>query len=344
MRSIYQIQAHLKTNDKTDTQVLAYHIYQVATAIPEMIPDAVEQVMSARRGNDEALSPVLLASRRAWHVCILSFNRLCHSAGGTDTEGYVIHALVRCFAEVLKCIDVVANVESRNTGTDPLAPRVTAKTKKALSDKGTVLLSGVVKLLSAMLEELDPKADSHSALFEGVAFVILNKLGPTLFVLTFGHARGTMEAEIAAGAGSHTQAGNDEQFSECIDDAQLTSAQLLAPYLVHLLARLMSAAPFCLRTATSKTNKKPEQGDHLGGMKSVLSTAAKERLQKTLVKCMFTDSSQEDETSFKDCLRMPKPIATVDVPHQDVDRRQWFKQEVWRLLGWEILCTDNDTW
>jgi hypothetical protein len=70
-----------------------------------------------------------------------------------------------------------------------------------------------------------------------------------------------------------------------------------------------------------------------------LATKAKESLQRTLVRCMFGTRDADNDNLLGDCLKLPpatfKPVPAPKVKSADVG--QWFQEEVWRLLGWEIL-------
>ena len=76
--------------------------------------------------------------------------------------------------------------------------------------------------------------------------------------------------------------------------------------------------------------------------KGRLSSLAKDRLQRTLVHCMFGDNTDDE---FLDILTKPMPsmrvnnlasVAKVD----DHEVEQWFKEEVWRLVGWDVMAKE----
>lgn len=71
-----------------------------------------------------------------------------------------------------------------------------------------------------------------------------------------------------------------------------------------------------------------------------ISMLAKERLQRALVNAVFgTQGLEEDSAIPVQCLRMPVlSDARVTVPRvKETEVAEWFKDEVWRLLGWELL-------
>jgi hypothetical protein len=68
-----------------------------------------------------------------------------------------------------------------------------------------------------------------------------------------------------------------------------------------------------------------------------LLSSVKTKLQNTLLKAVFG----QDDPLFSDSLVQPVKPAEDRCPHsQTLDKpvSEWFTQEVWRLLGWEILA------
>ena len=74
-----------------------------------------------------------------------------------------------------------------------------------------------------------------------------------------------------------------------------------------------------------------------------LSAQAKDRLQRTLIHCMFGDDGAGEHDEFADVLRMPARLGSVpNMPKvEDKDVGEWFTGEVWRLVGWDLLGKDG---
>ncbi|KAI7363852.1 hypothetical protein KC336_g21538, partial [Hortaea werneckii] len=128
------------------------------------------------------------------------------------------------------------------------------------------------------------------------------------------------------------------------DEPGLQQAKLEAPYLIHLLARLMNAAPAHLGAIISTKTGKPKQANNKGSMKGALVLAAKDRLQRTLINCMFGTEGVDAQSPLMDCLKMPMaPSTPLPMPKvKEAEVQEWFKEEVWRLLGWEVLSKEGD--
>ncbi|KAK1057698.1 hypothetical protein LTR33_013574 [Friedmanniomyces endolithicus] len=106
----------------------------------------------------------------------------------------------------------------------------------------------------------------------------------------------------------------------------------------------MAAAPRHLGANISAKTGKAKQSDNKCSMKGALALHAKDRLQRTLMNCIFGAEGLDEEDPFMDCLRMPSVTGQLHVPMpkvKDVEVQDWFKGEVWRLLGWEILSKEG---
>jgi hypothetical protein len=275
--------------------------------------------------------------------------RLSQARDATETLGQAIYALVQMYSKLLDCLDAISTSEIRRAAVETSSPvklkqaspsKAKAKQQKQINIKDNAALNLLTKLLCSIIDSLDPKVDVHKSLYEGFAYVLLKRLGERLYLLIFGHAQGpTIEDEIAA----YNEADEIEDIPEGAQangkEKQLKVAKLEAPYLIHLLTQIMNAAPAHLGAAVLTRAGKPKQSVK-GSMKGALAVDARERLQRTLINCMFGEEGSSDE--FHDCLKMPTmkgpslPMPKVKEP----EVQEWFKEEVWRLLGWEILSRE----
>jgi hypothetical protein len=74
-----------------------------------------------------------------------------------------------------------------------------------------------------------------------------------------------------------------------------------------------------------------------------LSAAAKDRLQRTLITCMYGDKGDDE---FLDVLTKPVPCTRLGslqkvAKVEDKDVEEWYKKEVWRLVGWDVLVRES---
>jgi hypothetical protein len=344
MRSIYQIHAQLRSHDKTEPQLLAYQIVRAAAALAQVVAKTIEHQKIPGQTDSYALKSVLVAASRSCRSLNTGFNRICHVAGGAEVRGQVIYAFVQAYRKLIECLGDISESESAGSGQPDVLSKGRSK-QRVPTAKDNVTLDLMTRLLCTMIDELDSTAEAHRALFEGFAFVILEKLGPQLYLMTFGQPRGpTIEAEIMASKSSEEAESGRAPTSRTADEQKLNAAKLEAPYLIHLLNRLMATASAHLGTVMANKTGKAKQANSKGSTKSVLAVAAKERLQRTLVNCMFGTEGLEESDPFMDCLRMPvltsQPLPMPKL--KEVDVGDWFMEEVWRLLGWEILGGEGD--
>ena len=181
----------------------------------------------------------------------------------------------------------------------------------------------------------------HKELFEGFAYCILNKLGNSLYLCVFGEARASsIEQEIMrSNAPDDIEDVATPAALPAAEELGMRKANLQAPYLIHLLTRLMTLAPSHLGAAINARAGKSKAANSKGSMKGALAVIAKDRLQRTLVTCMFGTEGVDSDDTFMDCLKMPTAMKEVlPMPKvKEVEVQEWFGEEVWRLLGWEVL-------
>lgn len=204
-------------------------------------------------------------------------------------------------------------------------------------------LSLYATFLGNLVDMLDPKLEANRPLFEGFTYCILDLLGKRMYSIIFGHSRAPdLEAEIKQDV--DIDPNQSELPTTTIrppqpEDDERKQIKLEAPYLLHLLNRIMITAPAHfgkVKSSKAKNNKAPS--------KNTLALSAKECLQRTLVNAIFGTEGGNDDDLFKDCLKMPTPgEGTPTMPKvKEIDVLEHFKEEVWRCLGWDILAKDAE--
>ncbi len=349
MRSLFQVHKILKNHDRTEPSLLAYHLVQAAEALPQLVGKRVEQDDLAGKTAIDGFKPIIVATGRCFRYLISGFDRLTHVAGGSELCGQVTYAFVQMYSKLVDLIEAISKVETSSTAvTVPTKsiPSKKAKVPAAMGVRSTPLLDLLTRLLSSMLDRLDSKAETHRPLFEGFAYTVLNKLGPKLYTIAFGHPRAQDIAEEIQAGVQTLEAEENEGASADLSDAESFKAatKLQAPYLIHLLNHIMTAAPGYLGAAINAKTGKPKAANNKGSVKGALTVVAKERLQRTLVNCMFGAEGASEEDPFKECLNMPVTSgpALLMPKLKGGDVKDWFQEEIWRLLGWEILSSERD--
>ena len=303
LRSLYHIHTTLKRHRGIDPALLAHHLVRAASAVPQVIRQCYERVLNPEdaRAETTKLQNVLAACERTVAMLLVGVNRLSVLNGGEDVVGHVVYAFAKMFAAVLGCVELASDAE---TARDVAVRSGTTNTKvkTVLVGEDGSLLESITSLLTSMLEGLNPTFNTHRALFEAFAFSTLEMLGARLYLVVFGHARpATLEEEIACSISTPTPSSSDSDDDDdeaaSLRDASFCKTRLESPYLIHLLSRVLAAAPsFLDDTATAGTTGA-----------GALTQLAKDRLQATLLQCMFGTEGLEDADPLLviESLRMP---------------------------------------
>ncbi|CAK4030157.1 Hypothetical predicted protein [Lecanosticta acicola] len=333
MRHIFRIQTASKQHQHSDASELAYHLQQAVATISELVQREIRACMDD--ADSDRLRKTLVVITRSIVSVFVGFKKLSSEDDGLTMQGKVVYAVVMMFKNLLSGIDTISTAEIEKTvGTASSGTAPTSKNSKgngkAVSTQQSPMLSTLTSFIGDVVHLLDAKVEANRALFEGFTYCTLELLGARLFSSTFGHIRAsTIEAEIRQG---------DAQ-----DESTQQQIRVEAPYLIHLLHRVMLAAPSHLGSAITKGGKPRSMIKHKNSPKDALAVAAGQCLQRTLVNSIFGTEGIDEEDPFMDCLKMPSAAGgPVSMPKgKDTDFQEWYKEEVWRLLGWEILARED---
>lgn len=274
---------------------------------------------------DDHLNSVVRAVARTYSLLLRGLDRVSELRSHQQVSE-LIFSLVEMIRELLKCLHETARTQVNDSAPqDAIDSGATKKTPRS-QDVPKIF----AQLIMAMLDKLDAKKQAHREMFEGFAFVILERVGKELYTLAFGKERAaSLEQEI--GRPGDVLVHSTERDSE--DSSRLGRVGAEAPYLLSIFQRAVSLAPAHL------TNLDTTARVTRNSNKSSLPTIAKERLQQTLVQGMFGP-----DDAWRDVLKTPaRPrVGTLPPKEGKVDVGMWFTEEVWRVLGWEILGREGD--
>lgn len=371
MQHLYQLHKLLQQSP-SDNAVLVYHLCQAALSLASVISAACKQhhalsTLSAAvanpRGAPAATTPqfqraadlasVFLASARAFTSLFHGLKKVSDNDAERKIYGPVIYAYVRAFSSLLDSITEAslarAQIELAATEAEPSSTRgrkSKAPSKAPKAPKEENIPRAISTFLAALLSSLDASNATHRELFEGFMFVLLERAGNRLYLYTFDRERSaTLEHDISPSENLGTSAtGTKKQL-------ELRAANVEAPNLLAVLERAMAVAPAHMAIQPAAVPQASKGGKaatkqtaaRLAGStgKSGLSLYARDKLQRTLVNAVFGCDESND---FMDCLRMPARLAPLPAPPKidEQDMGNWFKEELWRLLGWEILGRETD--
>ncbi|KAF2867731.1 hypothetical protein BDV95DRAFT_174474 [Massariosphaeria phaeospora] len=284
------------------------------------------------------LACAIRATARAFTVVLVGLKKITDSGSERRFPGLVIYECVKMFKGTLAAISDSARLTA---ATHSIAQTKAAANRGATTPpKDSAASRALAQLLNILMSFLDKNDKCHQQIFDGCLFVLLERIGKQLFYCTFGrHRSPNIEDDIALAPLPTTPAEVSKRETETL------AIRLEVRALVLVLERALGLAPNHMNPQPQRSPSRLARTLSLKTLppksKARLSQQAKDRLQRTLVSCMFGEEVEDD---FLEVLRMPArfgPLPTVaKVEDRDVD--DWFKGEVWRLVGWDILGRERE--
>ena len=189
------------------------------------------------------------------------------------------------------------------------------------------------ELVTTMMRCLDVTIPSHTEVLEGFLFLLLKRVGQALKVFVFDN--GILQEPEVDGIGSTTPKGTATNHQ---------AIQAQAPCLVYLLEQAqlftinLNFQPQAIPNSTELPQKPRTPSSTPSTM--TLSNHAQIRLQHTLLTAVFGNQTRSD---FQAAFTAPTtPIGEIMTAKFGEGIRaegvqDWFKQEVWRIIGWDAL-------
>lgn len=343
------------SNPNPDT--LCFALVRTANALGKAIRLVAHRHEQLSRQNMQTSGPASLDQDKsnfalAMTICARGFmsvlvglTRLTKATDDPRLTTLVVCELADMFKTVLVAIESVACQTAQQTCVQIVESVRSKDRAPAKIVKESVPARSLAHLLIGLLGFLDKTDTVHQQIFDGFVYLLLERVGQRLFYCTFGrHRSSSVEGDIEA----PFEPASPEESRKCEVDALGTHLEVKA--LVLVLERAMGLAPNHMNpqsSSTGRSQKKPGRTLSLKNLpaasKARLSPIAKERLQRTLVTCMYGDKSDDE---FLDVLTKPLPsmrlgslqnVARVE----DKDVEDWYKKEVWRLVGWDVLSKDS---
>lgn len=303
------------------------------------VPSSVDQELDKKLASIARIFPYLLSS----------LDKANQADQGRGLQGQVIYSYIEILRDLLAHICTLSASQEKKKD---LGPRRSAKgrftrtarrnSSLALSplppDKTVLKLSN---LLLALTSALDTTNAADNAILEGFLFFLLTRVGTALKVFVFGSdCRDFLDLnpQIKASAADFEQ------------DKKTTEAQ--APYLVYLLDRLIPLASLrshhCSRVSSISLTPPPLPSIKIPAPRVVqnnLTNLPTSSLQSTLLHAVFSSSAEAVE--FSEALTPPLPteeLLCAEYTENILGKEKadggvgdWFKMEVWRIVGWNVL-------
>ncbi|KAJ5413009.1 hypothetical protein N7465_005314 [Penicillium sp. CMV-2018d] len=337
-RQLHTVQKalHRRANKSSETNSLAVDAVILCKSAEQRLIQTIhnqssmtEQKLSrTEQANTTDTDTVMNGVTVAFHLTHKALHKIAGAENGMQHQGQVIFYLVGLFESTMTALTLHCTAISKQksvtktksgrdlksvTGTDEQNKR----TKEKSSPTKNEIASHLADLLCTMALSLNLTRTEDQEVMEGFLFLVLDRMGKMLALRVFHDLRLPMGICPGMTFPDGLEAMTDEGLMP-------NEAQLEAKYLVRLLDRMLNAE--------SRESALEASAAHQ------FVANAKDRLQKTLLRAVFGP----DDRLFREGLRRPHtpPPQVLDDQHMDQERfSDWLTQELWRLVGWDVLRT-----
>ncbi|BCR88708.1 uncharacterized protein ACHE_41272S [Aspergillus chevalieri] len=242
----------------------------------------------------------------------------------TFDAGLVTYHIVCLYETAMKmlgqhCKDRSAQLLATTTN-GKLAKKQNARSKRAQRKTDDEVAGQITRLLGTMILLLDLTRAEHQNILEGALFILLNRVGRFLCLFVFKELQLRPDLRVDPAQLPLPQGLKDVSLNE----QSICAAKMESKHLIWVLERALAH----LETSTSSPSSRE------------FTSKIKGRLQSTLLQAMYgTDDECFQEALRRsvapDILEFDRLRSCAQVPEQTV--ADWFTQEVWRLVGWELV-------
>ena len=339
-----------------NTDSLCLNLVQTASALGSVIrvvTENHEQLLrqgsnaSGAKGGNKSKSNfahALSICARAFMSILVGTSKLAGACADQRLASLIVGKLAEMFKTGLVCVELLAQRAAQMSSNLSEQPKKGKGKAPGNSLGEAVPAREVSHLLSSFLGFLDKSDPVHRNIFEAFIFILFERVGRRLHYCTFGRSTHTsIEESILATSSLQNKARTTERNA---DDLTI---KFEVQSLMVILERAVGLAPNHMNPQSRKSTNSDPVSRTLSfrslpaASKARLSLLARDRLQRTLIACMYGNKPNDD---FLDILTKPLPamrspssssISAVD--NQGVE--DWYKKEVWRIVGWDILAREG---
>lgn len=297
----------------------------------------------------EELDAKLTSIARIFPYLLESLEKCNPNDKGRGLQGQVIYSYIEILRDLLAHICSLSAGQEKQKEAGPCRNAKGRFTRTARRNSASALppsppdttVLKLSNLLLALVSALDTANAADNAILEGFLFFLLTRVGSALKAFVFGS-----DCEDFLGPNPNIEA-NAASFDQ---DEKSTEAQ--APYLIYLLHRLIPLAPLgspeCSRVSSISLTPPPAPPKPTPAPRVAPHSLTKlptTRLQSTLLHAVFNSSAAAEE--FSEALAAPLPTEEAlcadytehifGKEREDGVVGDWFKMEVWRIVGWNVL-------
>ncbi|CAG8053124.1 unnamed protein product [Penicillium olsonii] len=314
-RQLYTLQKALQKRPNSDSSLAA-----LATAAVILCKSAEQQLISTvqssstmiqkcssqmepEKSNVPDTDTVINGVTLAFHLVHKALQKLTENDKSRQHNAQVIYYLVGLFESSMTALTLHCTSISTNENQ--------AK-KEQFSLTESQLASHLADLLCKMALALDLTRIGDQDIMEGFFFLVLRRIGQMLALHVFHEIRLPMNVCPAMKYPEGLEAMTDEGLMP-------SQAQIETRYLIRLLDKMLD----------TKYQLSPKALASYQFIQNV-----KDRLQKTLLRAVFGP----DDRMFREILLRPQTPPPLDgLPMEQEKFVDWMTQELWRLVGWDVL-------
>ena len=252
-------------------------------------------------------------------------------AGADILNGRVTYHVVKVFSTLLDGTRETCVVLGQDSDADMKANK--GRKRRRLSKGETLELGSRPRhptrpchIFSELLFIVESDPHDYWQLRDGILFHVLTRAGALLKRVVFGE----MQEHAAS---DDTEMANHNSLAR---DGDPRSVALEAPTLIWLLRRVL-----VFHQRLKAKRERQVQPENIAGPGTKLddgvSEAALNKIQETLLKAVFPD----DDDCFRQVFTAPEDLQSEwEVALPTINQNEapnWFKSEVWRLVGWDVL-------
>ncbi|EEH22781.1 hypothetical protein PABG_04992 [Paracoccidioides brasiliensis Pb03] len=306
---------------------------------------------------DPDLQHILKGLSPCYPFLVQALNKVSEKDPTSSGIGVITYHVVNLFYRVLshshqyilsKAKDNIAQEKSVGKkvkqGSKTRLTKSTASTSTQPPSDEEITLKLFSNFLTGMILSLNPVRPEENCLLEGFLFSLLEHVGKMLSLFVFKELYSNPDLRL--NSAKLPVPGNFDKGYAARGEMAVAqrAAESEAKHLIWILERAIAFTDQFERPSDeTNTHSVSTEATIPQGMLE----RARTKLQNTLLKGIFGEKEQE----FRDSLKMPeKPAYSPGErsisrqTHVSVEKEpaEWFTQEVWRLVGWDVLLKEKE--
>ena len=326
VRQVYTLQRALQK--KNNSNCLTAEAVILCKETESEILEAVQRqhlssnLQNATRHNQDNkpdLATVVKGLELAFHLVHQALHKVCNGEQSEENKGRIIYYIVCLFESTMTALAQHCNFIATHEHADRAVTRQMSSNRKTRDHKGKTKRQNTVaeqltNALCTMVLSLDFSRDEDEKLFEGFLFTTLSRVGKILSLFTFKSLQLPSTCPELMPPDGLTAMNQEASHPQGIE--------LEAKHIITFLDKVLT------HSSTMNTGNVVMRSDFI--------QTTRRRLQKTLLQAVFGN----DDPSFQHGLRFPAtppPQCHNRQPTDQTSTPEWFTQELWRLVGWDLL-------